>query len=144
MSIPTLVALAQATGRGSSGSYGQVILWGGLLIGIALVGGAIWMHLRKRLFDDGEAFSIRSLLDELEASRASGAMTDEEFQKARNALLGIKPSGLEPYAEAAELHGSEQPESSGGEPPKSGSGPSGQGEAGTGVDPSDRPDFPSE
>lgn len=83
--------LAQSTSYGSSG-YGQVVLWGGLLIGLAIVGGAIWLNLRRRLFEEDEGFSIRALLDELEDARAQGMMSEEEFQRARNSLLGIKQS----------------------------------------------------
>lgn len=49
--------------------------------------------MRNRLLrSEDEAFSIRSLLNELEESRASGVMTEEEFQKARNAVLGLPPA----------------------------------------------------
>jgi len=80
--------LAQSGGAGSSQAW-SALAWVGVLVALLVVGALIVMALRRSLMRDqaapsGDPFS----LDELRKLKASGALSDDEFDRARAALLG--------------------------------------------------------
>lgn len=70
----------------------QLLVWGVILIGCLLALVWILKRLRKRLIspDEGqEVFSIQ----QLEALRESGQLTDEEFRRLRRVALSLSTDG---------------------------------------------------
>lgn len=83
---PLLVTLLQAQG-GGGGLPVQVLMWVGVLIVVAIVGGAGVMVLRRRMFDpSNDAAGAGSLLEDLRRMKREGEISDAEFEQAKRAL----------------------------------------------------------
>lgn len=91
--MPTLAAaipvpmhtLLQATNRNALPT--QVLLWVGVLIVLAMLGGALVMVLRRRMFDRSSGTGATgSLLEDLRRMRRSGEISEAEFEQARRKL----------------------------------------------------------
>lgn len=83
---PLPVTLLQAQG-GSGGLPVQVLMWVGVLIVVAIVGGAVVMVLRRRMFDpSNDSSGAGSLLEDLRRMKREGEISDAEFEQAKRAL----------------------------------------------------------
>jgi len=74
---------------GQSGSISSMLIWIIVLIVIVLIGGFIIFNLRRRMLlnDDSVSAGSSGLLDHLQQMHRSGQIDDEEFAKARNAII---------------------------------------------------------
>lgn len=74
---------------GQSGSISSMLIWIIVLIVIVLIGGFIIFNLRRRMLlnDDSVSAGSSGLLDHLHQMHKSGQIDDEEFAKARNAII---------------------------------------------------------
>ncbi|HYE61288.1 MAG TPA: LPXTG cell wall anchor domain-containing protein [Phycisphaerales bacterium] len=74
---------------------GDIMLAAGVLIGIALVGGFVWMYLRKRLFAPDSASSAGTIMEDLRRMRQEGKITQEEYDSIRkNMAARLARSGF--------------------------------------------------
>lgn len=66
-----------------------MLVWIVVLIAIAIVGGTVIFNVRRRMLSSDDSISVGSsgLLDHLHQMHRSGEMDDEEFARARNAIL---------------------------------------------------------
>ncbi len=66
-----------------------MLLWIVILIGVVLIGGILVFTLRRRMLSNDDSVSVGSsgLLDHLHQLHKSGQMDDEEFARARSAIL---------------------------------------------------------
>jgi hypothetical protein len=92
---PALVASAPPTGSLSS-SAGDLFerIWPTLLVLllIAIVGGLFAMWLRRRLGAKEESSPAGFSLEDLRRMHREGEMSDEEFERAKTAMLASRPS----------------------------------------------------
>jgi len=74
---------------GQSGSMSSMIIWILVLIGVALAGGLVIFALRRRMLSQDEQASAgpSGLLEHLRGLHKSGELNDEEFARAREAVL---------------------------------------------------------
>ena len=83
-------ALASTTRSGTDAAelFSTVLPWLGVLMVLVLIGGAAILLLRRSLQSGGgagsEGFSLQSLRD----LHAAGELTDEEFERAKQAMIG--------------------------------------------------------
>lgn len=72
-----------------SGSVTSMLLWIVILIGVVLIGAVLVFTLRRRMLSNDDSVSVGSsgLLDHLHQMHKSGQMDDEEFARARSAIL---------------------------------------------------------
>lgn len=81
----TMHTLLQAANRNALPT--QVLLWVGVLIVLAMLGGAFVMVLRRRMFDrSSDGGAAGSLLEDLRRMRRSGEISEAEFEQARRKL----------------------------------------------------------
>lgn len=75
---------------GSGGAIADILLWSGLLIGafVLLVAIAAWIKRRLRAPTDADGAPFT--LHELRTLHAKGSLSDEEFERAKAALLGSR------------------------------------------------------
>ncbi len=66
-----------------------MLLWIVILIGVVLIGAILVFTLRRRMLSNDDSVSVGSsgLLDHLHQLHKSGQMDDEEFARARSAIL---------------------------------------------------------
>lgn len=64
-----------------------VLIWVGVLIVAAMIGGTLVILLRKRMLDKQSARSVAgSLMEELRAMHADGRISDAEYEQTRKAM----------------------------------------------------------
>lgn len=91
------VALTIADASPGGSLFGHVLPWLVALLGVVAIGGAgIWIvrRMARHELDDGAGgFTLQDLRE----LRASGRLSDEEFIRARDSLIGrlSEPSGAE-------------------------------------------------
>lgn len=86
--------------RGPGGVFSDVAPWLAILGLLVIVGGVVLLHLRRRLGRDESAPPTGFTLHELREMHARGELTDEEFERARTALLaGVRRSADESPAD---------------------------------------------
>jgi len=91
------VALTIADASPGGSLFGHVLPWLVALLGVVAIGGAgIWIvrrMARNELGDGAGGFTLQ----DLRKLRASGRLSDEEFIRARDSLIGrlSEPSGAE-------------------------------------------------
>jgi hypothetical protein len=84
VTVPLTIADAPADGS----LFGQVIPWLVALLGVVVVGGVgIWIIRRTLKQDSGGGVGGFTLQD-LRGMKASGELSDEEFERARDAIIG--------------------------------------------------------
>ncbi len=101
----SLLALAGAAGvagpvAGSSGSpasagraFSDLVPWLAILGLLVVVGGVVLLRLRRRIREDSRDVRVGFTLHELREMHARGELTDEEFTRARDALVeGVRRS----------------------------------------------------
>lgn len=95
MISPALLITSPATG-GLSSSAGDLFarIWPTLLVllVVAVVGGLFAMWLRRRLAAKDEGGAGGFTLEDLRQLHRAGGMSDEEFAKAKEAMLSKRPS----------------------------------------------------
>lgn len=102
---------ATMLGQSSIGSGGaqSIALWSGALIGGVILGAVALFALRRRLLG-GAAGSTEALtLHDLRDLHARGVMTDEEYEAARAAMLGLPAPDEMRAAEGFDLTGEPLP-----------------------------------
>ena len=77
------VSLAQ-----SSANIASLWVWILVLIGIVLGGAAVIVVLRRRLLHDRRDEHGAGILDQLERMRQQGQLSDEEFRRTRDRVIG--------------------------------------------------------
>jgi hypothetical protein len=90
--VPLVVAQQQQT-------ITPLLIWLGVLILVAAVGGALLMAYRRRIFGN-ESSSQTGLLDDLRAMRDQGQITAEEYDAARK-RMAARLAGVAPPPSAA-------------------------------------------
>jgi hypothetical protein len=84
-------AAATATGRpagsGSGRAFSDLAPWLGILGLVVIVGGVVLLRLRRRIREDEGTPTVGFTLHDLREMHARGELTDEEFQRARDALV---------------------------------------------------------
>lgn len=65
----------------------SILLWAGVLIVLAMIGGFVIMLLRRRLLGRDETASDVGLMDQLRGMVERGEMTREEFDLARRKIV---------------------------------------------------------
>ena len=92
---PALVASAPPSGSLSS-SAGDLFerIWPTLLVllAVAIVGGLFAMWLRRRLGAKDDTGPVGFTLEDLRRMHRAGEMSDEEFERAKTAMLANRPS----------------------------------------------------
>jgi uncharacterized membrane protein len=74
--------------QASSASSMSAVMWVGVLIVVAVVGGLAILYLRRRvLAEAGDADAQGGLMESLRAMRDSGEISQEEFDAARSSML---------------------------------------------------------
>ncbi len=83
---------------GQSGSMSSMLVWIVVLIVVAIVGGVLIFSIRRRMLAGDDSVSVGSsgLLDHLHQMHRSGEMDDEEYARARNAILRKVRDDVEP------------------------------------------------
>lgn len=91
-----LAARARPPGRGD---VGPVLLWLGVLIGLAIIGGVVMMLVRRRVLARDQE-SQEGLMESLRKMRDSGVMSRDEYDAARRSIatklatrLAARPTG---------------------------------------------------
>ena len=82
----------------SDGSlFGQLLPWLLALLGVVVIGGAGIWAVRRMLKQDSGGGAGGFTLQELRDLKASGQFSDEEFERARDVMIGrlSEPSGAE-------------------------------------------------
>jgi uncharacterized membrane protein len=82
MSITMMTLLATSTG----GTFSEVALWGAVLIIVVLIGWMVISAIRRRMNADTGA-AVGYTLHDLRRMRESGELSEEEFQRARQAMI---------------------------------------------------------
>lgn len=82
MRVTDLHILAQ-----SSGDTVRVLIWIGVLIVVALGGGAIAMIVRAKLLSSDDDADGGTLLEHLQKMRDRGEISDEEFRATRRTMI---------------------------------------------------------
>ena len=72
----------------SSANIASLWVWILVLIGIVLGGAAVIVTLRRRLLHDRRDEHGAGLIDQLERMRRQGQLSDEEFRRTRDRVLG--------------------------------------------------------
>ena len=89
-----------AAGPASGTGFSDVAIWLAVLGLLVIVGGVVLLHLRRRMGRDESAPPTGFTLHDLREMHARGELTDEEFQRARTALLaGVRRSADESPAD---------------------------------------------
>lgn len=87
IAAPLLSMNTLAAGTDASRSFSEVVPWLILLLGLVLVGGVLIFLARRMLRDQSssppEPFTLQGLRD----MRAQGLISDEEFERARTAMI---------------------------------------------------------
>lgn len=76
----------------------SVLIWSAVLIAVVIVGFVAIAAVKRRLHDDGEARNIRPLgftLSDLRHLHKTGQMSDEEFARAKEKIIGAATKGTE-------------------------------------------------
>ena len=74
--------------QASSASSMSAVMWVGVLIVVAVVGGLAILYLRRRvLAEAGDADAQGGLMESLRAMRDSGEISQQEFDAARSSML---------------------------------------------------------
>ena len=83
--------IAQASPSGGSAATAQSIaLWAAAMIGAIVLGAVALFVLRRRFLGDGDSDHHEALsLHDLRQMHARGELSDEEFEAAKAALLGL-------------------------------------------------------
>ncbi len=64
-----------------------VLIWVGVLIACAVIGGMLLVLLRKKMFDKQSAMDVRgSLMDHLRDAHARGEISTEEYEQTRKSM----------------------------------------------------------
>lgn len=80
-----------------AGDVGQILLWAGVLIVVAMVGGVVMMAVRRSMLSDTPGSGDGGLLDQMRRMVSDGRMTQEEFDQARRKMAErAKASGTRP------------------------------------------------
>lgn len=86
--VRTIRATTGQTTPSGSGPTG-VLVWVGVLLVVAVIGGLVVLMFRRRLLSgDDSAPAQMGLMESLRRMRDEGKMTTEEFDAARRALAG--------------------------------------------------------
>lgn len=93
--------LAQVSSSGGSASAQTIALWAAALIGAIVLGAVGLLFLRRRLLgaEDDRVTEVLSL-HELRQMRSRGDLSEEEFEAAKAALLGLAAPSRERKAPA--------------------------------------------
>lgn len=83
-----------ATGDSSS-LFGDLLPYMGILLGIVIIGGIILYKIRRSIRDEKVGSVDGFTLEDLRNLHASGKLTDQEFQQAREAMIGRMHSSKE-------------------------------------------------
>ncbi|MBN1554291.1 MAG: hypothetical protein JXA11_06070 [Phycisphaerae bacterium] len=78
-------------------SQKDVLLAGGILIAVLIAAGFVVLHIRRR-WDPRrkkESLSAGMTIEQIEAMRRAGRISDEEFSVMRRRVLKISPAGKE-------------------------------------------------
>ena len=90
----------RAAGPAAGTGFSDVAIWLAVLGLLVIVGGVVLLHLRRRMGRDESAPPTGFTLHDLREMHARGELTDEEFQRARTALLaGVRRSADESPAD---------------------------------------------
>lgn len=94
---PEMLAQGSAT---NAPSFGPLLAWIGALLIVLLAGALILVWLRRRLIQLGRESKEGLTLHSLRELRERGVLSEEEFEQARSALIGIA-GGADPSAREA-------------------------------------------
>ncbi len=83
MTVPSALAGSGAASR----LFSEVMPWLLLLMGLVIVGGVIIMLARRLLNDTSSSTQPGFTLHELRTLHTKGELTDEEFDRAREAMI---------------------------------------------------------
>jgi len=75
----------------SSGEVSRIVIVVGVLLVLVLIGAVGTLKLRRRLLGAEDASGVPLTLHDLRRLHAEGMMSDEEYEKAKIALIGISP-----------------------------------------------------
>ena len=82
-----LASMMIAAANPGSSAFGELLPWLIVLLALAIVGGLIIMALRRRVRSPHAAPSEGFTLHDLRQMHAAGQLSDEEFQRAKAALI---------------------------------------------------------
>lgn len=92
LSIPTILGLPVAQMSGGDGmGWGMVMMVAMILIGVLLVGGAVWLVrdlIRRRDTPTARDDDSRGALDVLDRRFAAGEVDEQEYRERRSVLEG--------------------------------------------------------
>ncbi len=71
-----------------SGDVSRIVLVVGVLLALVLIGAVVALKLRRRLLSSEDSAGTPLTLHDLRRLHADGNMTDEEFEKAKAAIIG--------------------------------------------------------
>lgn len=77
-----------ASAPDASRLFSDLLPWLGLLIAMVVIGGIVLYLIRRSLNRPDGAAAEPFTLEDLRRMRAQGQMTDDEFEKARAAMIG--------------------------------------------------------
>ena len=72
---------------GETGLASRILLWGMVLLVLIVIAGVGLLWFRRRLADQGDAGPTAFSMGALEAMRASGELSEDEFRRLRRASL---------------------------------------------------------
>ncbi|MFW5653234.1 MAG: SHOCT domain-containing protein [Planctomycetota bacterium] len=101
ISIAHLSSLTLSTTNSATrSSLGDVIITLGVLLALLLIGVAVSVIVRRRMLSDDTGDSVGFTLQELREMKASGKISDEEYEAARAAMIGRVKAEPRPADEA--------------------------------------------
>ncbi len=79
----------------AGGLFSDVAPWLALLAGLCLIGFVVMVWIRRSIHDESSSSAPGFTLQDLRDMRASGELSDEEFERARARMLArlTEPSG---------------------------------------------------
>ena len=101
MGVPAQVVVQSTPnqrGPSSSNPVGEAWLWIGVLIVVTVVGGLGLMWYRRSLLAASQAETSEGFMESIRRLRASGEMSEEEFQAVRRNLIASIRAGEDGFA----------------------------------------------
>ena len=92
-------ALLQFATASRSSNLWDVLPWLGVLMIVAIVGGVIILIARRMASESSESAAVGFTLHDLRQLHAAGELSDEEFARARDSMIGRVRANASPQPE---------------------------------------------
>lgn len=80
----------------------SVLIWVGVLIVIAMLGGLVMLAIRRRMFSESDSGADEGLMEQLRRMVERGEITQEEFDRTRRKIVERASGSLQSPQKGAE------------------------------------------